>query len=166
MTALRSSQTLTRYSAWANSLLYMAVAELPEVELLKMRQTVFGNMLRTLSHVYAMDLVWQAHLEGRDHGFSSRGPNLHLSLAELRAAQANTDQWFVRYADELQEAAGDEVVRFTFIGGGEGAMTRDDILLHVVNHTTYHRGHIVAMMNQVPAPPLTTDLPVFLRSLL
>jgi uncharacterized damage-inducible protein DinB len=165
MIALRNSQTLVRYSAWANSLLYAAVVELPEAELLKMRQTVFGNMLRTLSHVYAMDLVWQAHLQGKQHGFTSRGPNLHLSLADLRAAQTKTDQWFVRYTDELQAPLGAEVVKFTFIGGGEGAITRDDILMHVVNHTTYHRGHIVAMMNQIPAPPPTTELPVFLRSL-
>jgi uncharacterized damage-inducible protein DinB len=36
--------------------------------------------------------------------------------------------------------------------------------LHVVNHTTYHRGHIAAMMYQMPARPPTTDLPVFLRN--
>jgi uncharacterized damage-inducible protein DinB len=42
-------------------------------------------------------------------------------------------------------------------------MSRADILLHVVNHTTYHRGHIAAMMYQIPVQPPTTDLPVFLR---
>lgn len=51
----------------------------------------------------------------------------------------------------------------TFIGGGPGALTRAEILLHVVNHTTYHRGHIGDMVYQIPAEPPTTDLPVFLR---
>ena len=49
------------------------------------------------------------------------------------------------------------------IGGGNGSMTRGDIVLHVINHTTYHRGHIGCMIYQVPAEPPTTDLPVFLR---
>jgi uncharacterized damage-inducible protein DinB len=57
----------------------------------------------------------------------------------------------------------DEPVRFTFVGGGEGEMTRSEILLHVVNHTTYHRGFIADQFYQVPAKPPTTDLPVFLR---
>ncbi len=42
-------------------------------------------------------------------------------------------------------------------------MTREEILLHVVNHTTYHRGFVAEMFYKVPARPPTTDLPVFLR---
>ena len=56
-----------------------------------------------------------------------------------------------------------EVVNFTFISGEAGAMSRADILLHVVNHTTYHRGHVAEIMYQTNARPPTTDLPVFLR---
>ena len=42
-------------------------------------------------------------------------------------------------------------------------MRRSDILLHVVNHATYHRGHIAMMMYGMSTSPPTTDLPVFLR---
>ena len=42
-------------------------------------------------------------------------------------------------------------------------MTRGDMLLHVVNHKTYHRGYVADMLCQVPARPPTMDLPVFLR---
>ena len=76
MSALHHLRTLTRYSAWANSRLYAAVTELPEIELTKQREIVFGNMLRTLNHVYTIDLVWQAHLEGRAHGFTTRIPDV------------------------------------------------------------------------------------------
>ena len=64
----------------------------------------------------------------------------------------------------MSDRAGKEIVNSTFIGGGEGSMTRGDILLHVVNHTTYHRGHIAALIYQIPAQPPVTDLPVFLRN--
>lgn len=59
----------------------------------------------------------------------------------------------------------DETVHFKFIGGEPGAMTRSDILQHVVAHSTYHRGWIAEMFFQVPARNPTTDLPVYLRSL-
>jgi uncharacterized damage-inducible protein DinB len=55
-------------------------------------------------------------------------------------------------------------VDFEFIGGGRGAMSREDILLHVVNHTTYHRGHVADMLYHLGIFPPATDLPVFLRS--
>ena len=42
-------------------------------------------------------------------------------------------------------------------------MTKGEILLHVVNHTTYHRGFVADFFCQVPARPPTTDLTVFLR---
>ena len=164
MSALRNTRLMTRYCAWANSLLYLAIGELPEAELTRPRQSVFGNLIRTLNHVYTIDLVFQAHLEGREHGFKTRTPDVRISLAELQAAQAALDGWYVRYAEEMSDRVGEEVVDFTFIGGGEGAMSRGEILQHVVNHTTYHRGHIAAMMYQIPAKPPTTDLPVFLRN--
>jgi uncharacterized damage-inducible protein DinB len=164
MSALRNIRLLTRYSAWANSLLYLAIGELPEDELTKPRQIVFGNLVRTLNHVYTIDLVFQAHLEGREHGFKTRTPDVRVSFSELRMAQATLDSWYIRYAEEMSDRLGEEMVDFTFIGGGDGSMSRGDILLHVVNHTTYHRGHIAAMMYQIPAQPPTTDLPVFLRN--
>jgi uncharacterized damage-inducible protein DinB len=164
MSALRNIRLLTRYAAWANSLLYSSLGELPEDELTKPRQIVFGNLIRTLNHVYSMDLVWQAHLEGRPHGLRTRTPDVKISFSELRMAQAAIDSWYIRYAEEMSDRSGEEIVDFTFIGGGDGSMSRGDILLHVVNHTTYHRGHIAAMMAQIPAPPPTTDLPVFLRN--
>jgi uncharacterized damage-inducible protein DinB len=164
MSALRNIRMLTRYSAWANSLLYLSVGELPDEELTKPRQSVFGNLIRILNHVYTIDLVWQAHLEGKPHGFATRTPDVQISFSDLRMAQATLDSWYVRYAEEMSDRLGEEIIDFTFIGGGEGSMTRGDILLHVVNHTTYHRGHIAALLHQVPARPPTTDLPVFLRN--
>jgi uncharacterized damage-inducible protein DinB len=163
MSALRDIRLLTRYCAWANSLLYLALGELSEDELTKPRQIIFGNLIRTLNHVYTIDLVFQAHLQGREHGFKTRTPDVRIAFSELRAAQATLDGWYIRYAEELSDRLGEEFVDFTFIGGGDGSMSRGDILLHVVNHTTYHRGHIAALMYQIPVQPPTTDLPVFLR---
>ncbi|WP_242110095.1 DinB family protein [Luteimonas aquatica] len=154
--------TLTRYKAWANALIYGALAELPEAELTRPRQILFGNMLRTLNHVYLMDVAWKAHLEGVPHGMTTRNPESSPPFAQVRQAQQDIDAWYQAYADALQDGAGDEIVEFAFIGGGAGAMRRRDIVLHVVNHGTYHRGHVAAMMYQVPCFPPASDLPVYL----
>ncbi|MBM7131778.1 DinB family protein [Dyella mobilis] len=163
MSSLQHLQMLMRYRAWADRLLYQSLSELPEQALNHPQPIVFGNLLRTLHHVNAMDQVWRAHLEGVPHGFTSRNPEECPGFDVLRAQQVEIDEWYIRFAGALDSRACDEEVRFTFIGGGEGVMRRGDVLLHVVNHATYHRGHVAMMMYGLSANVPTTDLPVFLR---
>ena len=163
MITTRSARMLARYNAWANRLIFDGVAALPEGEATKERASLFKNMVHTLNHNYVIDLIWQAHLEGRDHGFSARNTKDHPPLAELWNKQQAVDAWYVAWSDAITDAALDETVRFTLIGGNPGEMTRGEILLHVVNHTSYHRGFVADLFYQVPARPPTTDLPVYLR---
>jgi uncharacterized damage-inducible protein DinB len=138
---------------------------LPPGEAEKARPTLFKTMIGTLNHNYLIDLVWQAHLEGRDHGFKARNVVLHAGLPELRKAQQSINRWYIDWSDRQSRQSLGETVHFPFIDGGSGTMTRGDMLLHVVNHATYHRGWIAEMFFQVPARNPTTDLPVYLRSL-
>jgi uncharacterized damage-inducible protein DinB len=157
-----TARLFAQYRAWADELTYAAVAALPPGEATKQRPTLFKNMIGTLNHNYLIDRVWQAHLEGRDHGFTARNLVLHADLAELRAAQQTITRWYIDWAAAQSEATLAEPVRFRFIGGEESTMRRGAILLHVVNHATYHRGWIAEMFFQVPAQNPATDLPVFL----
>jgi len=159
----RDARTLARYNAWANGLIFDAVAGLPPGEATKPRQSLFKNMVHMLNHNYVIDRIFQAHLEGREHGYAARNTPDHPPLDELWRAQQEVDAWYVRAYDAMSDAELDTVVRFTFVGGGEGAMTRGEILLHVTNHTSYHRGFVADFFYQVPARPPTTDLPGFLR---
>lgn len=163
MTTVRTARRLTRYNAWANKEIFDAVAALPAAEQTKPRASLFKNMVHTLNHNYVIDRIWQAHLEGRDHGYAARNTPDHPALAELWQRQQEIDRWYIDWSDQLTEAALDEEVAFTLIGGNPGVMSRGEILLHVVNHTSYHRGFVADLFYQVPARPPTTDLPVFLR---
>jgi len=154
---------LLRYRAWADELTYDAVAALPEGASTAPRATIFGNMLRTLSHSWVVDDIFQAHLQGRAHGYESRNTPEPLPFDELRARQQAMNTWYLEYASSLTPAQAAEVVTFEFIGGVQGRMSREDMVLHVVNHATYHRGFVADMFYQVPVKPPATDLPVFLR---
>lgn len=163
MLDLPTIRTLTRYNAWANRVIFDAVAALPEGEATKERPTLFGSMVKTLNHLYVVDRIWQAHLEGREHGISALNTVLHPSLAELWPAQREIDAWYVAWSDRLSPAEAAETVRFTLIGGNRGEMRRGDVVFHLVNHTSYHRGFVADLFFQVPARPPLTDLPIFLR---
>ncbi len=159
-----SAERLLQYRQWADERTFEAVAALPPGEAAKQRPTPLGSIIGTLNHVYLMDLVWQAHLEGREHGFASRSLVLHEDLPGLRQAQRAIARWYRAWCAHQTACSLREIVRFRYIDGGSGEMTRGEVLLHLVNHATYHRGWLAEMFSQIPAASPTTDLPVFLNS--
>src|SRR5262245_10345313 len=157
-----NTRLLARYRMWADQSTFDAVAALPSGEATKERPNPFKSIIGTLNHIYLVDLIWQAHLEGRDHGFKSRELKLYDGLKDLREAQQGINQWYIDWSDNQNAQSLDEIVHFRFISGEPGVMTRGEILQHVVNHATYHRGWIADMFFHVPVHSPTTDLPVYL----
>ena len=157
------TRMLTRYKAWANVLTFGAVKALPAGEATKQRQTRFGNMVHTLNHVYVIDAIFKAHLLGEAHGYSARNTESHPSLEVLWELQQQMDHWYIDYAENIPDKLLSDQISFQFVGGCEGVMSREEMIIHVVNHSTYHRGFVGDLMYQVPATPPANDLPVFLR---
>lgn len=154
---------LLRYKQWANELTFTKTMDLPAGEAEKQRDTNFGSILHTLNHVFVVDDIFRCHLEGRAHSYTARNTDSPAPLPTLWTAQQEMDAWYCAYAEDLSEEAQKDVVDFTFVGGGAGRMTRAEILLHIVNHGTYHRGFVSDMMYQIPTRPVANDLPIFLR---
>ena len=154
---------LCRFSAWAGARLYDALAGMPP-EILSMRRPHREKgILGVLSHIYVVDRIWQANLEGRAHGFTARNLPEAMPFEEARAALTALDRWYVDYAASRSEAHLEEVVDFHYVGGQPASLARVDMLLHVINHRTWHRGYIADMMYESGSKPPTIDLNVYLR---
>ncbi|WP_397453371.1 DinB family protein [Pseudomonas sp. NA-150] len=153
---------LARYKAWADELFFAGVAALPPGEVVKERPGIFKNMIGTLNHNLLVDLIWQAHLEHRDHGFKSRNEVLHPLLTDLWNAQRSMDEWFVAWSERQTDDSLAESIAFTFVSGDPGVMTAGEMFLHLVIHSGYHRGWVVQMFFEAGIRPPITDLPVYL----
>lgn len=161
---VNDARMMARYKQWSNKVMFDAVAALPMDEAARPRPSLFKNMVHTLNHIYVIDRIWQAHLEGRDHGYDARNTKDHPPLAGLWTLQQEIDHWYVQWADRQTAASVGESVGYTLIGGNQGTMTRGEILLHVVTHTSYHRGYVAQMIYDIPGcRPPSMDLPVYMR---
>ena len=163
MNALDHCSMLARYKAWGSRMIFAAAAQLPAEDVTRPRKSVFKSIAHMLNHIHVIDRVFQAHLEGRAHGYGARNTPGHPPLAELQRALEEMDAWYVALSDRLTPESAAEKIRFDYIGGGEGVMTRAEMLLHVVNHATYHRGFVADFFYQIPVQPPATDLTVYLR---
>ncbi len=156
-------KTLTRYNAWANDELLAAVRALPAGEATRERPSLFKTIVNTLNHPLVTDRMWWAHLHGEAHGHQALNEIIHADFEDLAAARAEMDARIVAYADGLSPERMDEPVPFTLLSGAGGEMSRLMILMHMVNHNSYHRGFVVETFCQIPAPLPLIDLPVYLR---
>ena len=101
----QTARILSRYKTWADRLLFDATGALPPEEVVRIRQTLFKTMIGTLNHNYVVDLIWKAHLEGKEHGFTARNMVVHADLGDLLRAQQDVNAWFERWADEQTDAS-------------------------------------------------------------
>ncbi len=164
MLSAKTARMLTRYNTWSNQRWFDAIAALPAGEDVKPRTSLFKNMVHTLNHIYIIDLIWQAHLEGRDHGMTARNSADHPPLAELRTQQQAIDRWYEQWSDKQTDETMVDRRPVVLIGGNRVVMSLGEMLLHLYHHTAYHRGFVGDMLFNVPGHRAPfTDLPVFLR---
>jgi len=154
---------MMQYMAWANEVMLNSVLDIPDDEIVKPRQALFGNIAHTFNHILVIEKVFQAHLEGKTHNFTSRNTDETPPFLEIKEDLNQLDQYYVGLAKSMSEAELNDKIKFKFIGGDTGIMTPMEIFLHLANHATYHRGFISDMLCQVPHMCNSSDLTIFLR---
>ena len=152
-----------KYKVWANEVTFSALSKISNAELYKTRDTNFKNILSTLNYVYVVDDIFKSHLLGEVHSYSSRNTEVCPNFSELWTQQKVIDQWYIGFVSKLEGQSYGEIVTFEFVGGGKGEMSISEIIFHIVNHGTYHRGFVSDMMYQIPSTPPANDLTVYLR---
>ena len=142
--------SLFNYKAWANQDIFATVKKLKPDE----HKQELHAAIRILNHIYVVDRIFQANLQGLKHSFTATNTAETPSLEALLAAVVETDKWYVGYVAQLVRDELEEVVKFNFVDGDKGQMSREEMLMHVVTHGGYHRGAVGRILAQLSiAPP-------------
>lgn len=154
---------MTRYMAWADDVMLDNASALSAEELVAERDTLFGSISGTFDHILLIGEIFRAHLEKRRHPHTSRHRPVTRPFDVVAGELRSMNRYYVECTDSLSDAELDEAVNFTFVGGGEGTMSRSEIILHLVNHSTYHRGFVSTLLFPYRLNGRANDLSVFLR---
>lgn len=158
-------QRLTRYKAWANKRVLTYLLQIPEEVATVPRPTCFGSILHTLQHNYIVDDIFKAHLLGRSHGYSARRSENAPSLPVFRENVQAMDNWWIQMADQCDDKTLNQPITFKFLDGSNGEMSRIEMVMHVVNHTSYHRGFVDEILGQLGMNSPACDFPIYLRDM-
>ena len=142
--------SLFGYKSWSDAELFSAVETLgPDAD-----PDQRHNAMRILNHIHVVDKIFAGHLQGQAHGFVATNTPETPSFAELSWASQETDNWFIQHVATLTAQDLAQEISFSFTDGDAGRMTREELLMHVIAHGTYHRGAVGRILfNQSVTPP-------------
>jgi uncharacterized damage-inducible protein DinB len=153
---------LFAFNAWANHRILGAAETLTTEQFRKELGSSFSSVRDTLVHVWAVEWVWFERLQGRSPaGFPDAKD--FPDLASSRARWAEVEKNWLEYVSRLDETELAEEVDYKTMSFGPSRSPRWQILQHVVNHGSYHRGQVTTMLRQLGAKSAGTDLISFYR---
>lgn len=143
-----------RYSGWASRRLLDAAMKLEPEQRTRDLSVSHKSVLETLAHIHRADRTWFSRVVDPAVQTSSAGLE-----HEWPAIQKRWEEW----ADSLTDADLARVVWYKAADGRPYDTPVWQIVMHVVNHATLHRGQVMAMLRQLGVQPPPTDLIFYYR---
>lgn len=157
-------RTFGRYNAWANGLLYDAVAKLPDAEFRADRGAFFKSLCGTLNHLLATDRIWLQRFTGSGEAPDRLDVILHDDFAGLRTARASEDARIIAFVDGLDQGRIDGTISFRRVSTPELFVEPlAPLLAHWFNHQTHHRGQAHAILTGITGSAPALDLLFYQR---
>lgn len=152
------------YNAWANAKLYDAAAALPDEAYRRDGGAFFGSVEGTLNHILVADRIWCWRLDGRGTPPDRLDRILYHDLAELRAARDAEDRRIRDYIDGLEDAAFLGSLTYSNMSGTSFSQPLNQVLAHVFNHQTHHRGQAHGLISRFGGTAPELDFIYYIRS--
>ncbi|CAN5703760.1 damage-inducible protein DinB [soil metagenome] len=155
-------RSLYAYNEWANARMFSAAAALDPAAFTAPRGSSFSSIRDTIAHIATAEWIWLRRWRGEspvelpDWAEAAAASTLAKRLHEIEADRAA----FLSGVDDedLQKP-----LAYRSFKGEPWRQPLVDQLLHVVIHSTYHRGQIATLFRQAGFAAPATDLIVFKR---
>jgi uncharacterized damage-inducible protein DinB len=145
MTMIEHLRRLFAYDDWANR---EVLASLRTVKTPPVRS------LQLLAHIFSAERLWLERLQGEKQSLSV-WPN--FSVEQCQAQATELPALWKKYLAEGGEAGLSAFASYTNSKGERWSSRAEDILLHVIMHSAYHRGQIAADTRAAGFTPAYTD---------
>ncbi len=155
---------LADYNHWANLRIYGAALEMPEEQYRRPTGVFFGSLHGTLNHLLLADRIWLKRLTGIGEHPHRLDAILYDDRKELLRARIAEDARLKDVVGSYGETDLTKAVSYQTTSGKPYSQKLQDILLHLFNHQTHHRGQAHACCSIVTGrEPPTLDLLAFQR---
>jgi uncharacterized damage-inducible protein DinB len=157
---LNNIRQLYDYNRWAGHRTLTVASTLPSDDFLRAMGNSFSSVRDTLAHILGAEWIWLERWRGRS-------PKALLDPAAFPTAQSLESRWETVARDQLQfiEALTpqrlSEDLPYINQKGQRYSYPLWQQLIHVVNHSSYHRGQVTTLLRQLGAQAVSTDFLVY-----
>ncbi len=140
-------QQYATYNIWANKILFERASKLNEEQVHREIASSFSSVYKTVVHMWQAEDVWWQRLKLVENPVYL-SESFTGDFNEAITALAKQSQQWAAWVDSATENQIAHV--FAFIRNKEQfKMKVNDMLLHLFNHATFHRGQLVTLLRQL-----------------
>jgi uncharacterized damage-inducible protein DinB len=159
---LQELKLLHAFNSWATNRIFNACETMSSEDYHRDLKASHKSIHLTMVHMVGAEKIWLARWLGTpDQSFLSEkeAPD----LATLRALWEKTGFETAQFLGTMSDKKLLGTFTMKTLKGEQVTHTYWQAFQHVVDHSTYHRGQVVAMMRQLGTPPPSTGLITFYR---
>lgn len=156
-------QLLYEFNSWANHRILDACAALTPEQFTKDLGSSFPSVRDTLAHIYGAEWIWLERWNGRTPTGGLPAAADFPDLASLRARWVEHERELNAFVSALTNDKLNAELETRTLDGTRYAQPLWQMMQHVVNHGSYHRGQVTAFLRQLGHKAVATDLIRFYR---
>ncbi|MEO0464613.1 MAG: DinB family protein [Pseudomonadota bacterium] len=168
--ALVILERAARYNCWFNDRLFEAIARLDLSDYSRNAGAFFGSVEASVNHILVWDIVWLQRIARSLSSASSlawiltletptaNDQVLHKDLAQLSKARRRIDATIIALTSNLKTKLLEQRVSYQRQSGAAFEHALDEVLQHMFNHQTHHRGQVTTLLSQASIDPGVTDM--------
>jgi uncharacterized damage-inducible protein DinB len=156
------ARQLFGYGSWATARMFSAAEALGQEQLEAPIVSSFPSIGATLAHIVGTEWIWLRRWLGTS---PTSGPDWAVkpTLTELKVQLAAIEAERASFLARLTDADLEGVVSYRAPDGLAFSHPLGELMRHVVNHSTYHRGQLATLLRQLGHTPPNTDFTRYLR---
>lgn len=153
---------LYAYNGWANERVRDSIQDLDPEVFQRDLGASFGSLQGTVVHLVSAQWNWLRRWKGQSAG-QPLPSGAFASPEEANRRWVEVDRALAGFVDGLDGGGLQQSIALITPQGRSYSSPLWRAMLHVVNHSSYHRGQIAAMLRQIGATPQGTDLMLYYR---
>lgn len=152
------------YNSWASKLIFDVILKLKEEEHQKEVPSSFNSLYKTVLHMWDAESAWWQRMKLHDR-LVIPSENFKGTMTDVvNGLQQQSKQWEDWIAN-ASDMAIDHVFQYHNSKKEQFKQPIYQMLLHVFNHGTYHRGQLINMLRQLDVKKIPqTDFIIWSRS--
>jgi uncharacterized damage-inducible protein DinB len=160
MIAIETLRELYEFNYWARDRQLKACEALSSEQLLRPMGSSFSSVRDSLAHLLVVEWLWLERWLGRivtkQDTLEFAGENFP-SVRSISARWESIEQAMRDYLRGLSDSDLTKPFTYTNLQGVQATYPLWRLLFHLVNHQTYHRGQVTALLRQLGAQAVSTD---------